>query len=303
MYKYELLRLLDDAEVQRKILKIVNEPNVFEEPQEEISETRQTISENLPAADDDAEKNSQRATDTERLLNALRGEYFKVKSDLAQSEQRIKNLDRQLQKASNENLRLNNSLEKAQQRARDFKEETLAWKNSCEDERQRAKDLQRELDAAQDKNSELEAQLQQRFARGWELFKKYPRVGAHARQLLQTGVFPHEDNFMSFICGGAQTNSLEKIWDVLRECVISGKQQDAEILWEVFEYCLELVNSSKAQPGYSILPVKEGDRFDFELHSEGSNSRAQGRISNIYLRGYCNDYNGKIIRKSIVQVS
>ena len=108
---------------------------------------------------------------------------------------------------------------------------------------------------------------------------------------------------MSFICGGAQSNSLEKIWDVLRECVISGKQQDAEILWEVFEYCLELVNSSKAQPGYSILPVKEGDRFDFELHSEGSNSRAQGRISNIYLRGYRNDYNGKIIRKSIVQVS
>ena len=290
MYKYELLRLLDDADFQKKFLKIVNE--------------------SLESFQVEKNSSPQRATNAESQLNALRGEYFKIKSDLALSEQRVKNLDKQLQKATDENSRLNDSLARTQQRARKFQEDALAWKDSCEDERQRAKDLQRDFDNVQGKiswleseNFELKAQNEQRFARGWQLFKKYPRVSAHARQLLQTGVFPHEDNFMSFICGGAQTNSLEKIWDVLRECVMSGKQQDAEILWEIFEYCLELVNSSKAQPGYSILPVKEGDRFDFELHSEGSNSRAQGRVSNIYLRGYRNDYNGKIIRKSIVQVS
>ena len=149
--------------------------------------------------------------------------------------------------------------------------------------------------------SDLEEQLQQRFARGWQLFQKYQSVGAHARQLLQ-GVFTH-DNFMSFICGGAQSESLETLWDVLRECVMNNRPQDAETLSEVFEYCLELVNSTKAQAGYSILPVNPGDRFDSDLHSEGPNSRAQGKISNVYLPGFRNDYNRRIIRKSIVQVS
>ncbi len=288
MTNYELLRLLDDPDVRKKILEIVNEPKIFPEAKGNFY----------------AEKNSatQQTTDTERLLNALRIEYFKLKSDFAQSEQRIKSLEKRLQSASNENARLDKSLAQTQQRARKFQEDAIAWQQSCEDEQQRAKNLQRELGDARDKISELKAQIEQQFPRGRELFQKYQRVGSHARQLLQTGVFPH-DNFMSFICGGAQTDSLEKIWDVLRECVVSGKQQDAEILWEVFEYCLELVNSSKAQPGYSILPVKIGDRFDSELHTEGANSRAQGRISNIYLPGYRNDYNGRIIRKSVVQIS
>ena len=349
MYKYELLRLLDDAEIQRKILKIVNEPNVFEEPQEETSETRQTINEEIPAPDDNAEKISaaQQATDTERLLNSLRGEYLKLRSDFAQSEQRIKSLERKLQTALNENSRLNKSLEQTQKRAQDkisrlesdfaqseqrvkeleqqiqtaqyknsrlenslsqseqsarsLQDKLKEWQGTFNREQQRAENLKRDLDDAQDKISELEEQLQQRFARGWELFKKYQRVGSHARQLLQ-GVFPRED-FMSFICGGAQINSLETLWDVLRECIMSNRQQDAEILWQIFEYCLELVNSSKAQAGYSILPVNVGDRFDSDVHSEGPGSRAQGKISNIYLLGYRNDYNGKIIRKSIVKVS
>ena len=84
---------------------------------------------------------------------------------------------------------------------------------------------------------------------------------------------------------------------------MNRRQQDAEILGEIFEYCLELVNASKAQASYSILPVNVGDRFDSDVHIEAPGSRAQGTVAAVYLPGYRNDYSGKIIRKSIVQVS
>ena len=193
---------------------------------------------------------------------------------------KISKLETELNNLRGENYRLKNELAKAQR---------------C------VQNLQRDLDAANDKISGLDSQLNERFSRGWELFRKYQLVGSHARQLLQ-GVFPRED-FMAFICGGAQVDSLGTLWDVLRECVMNRRQQDAQILSEVFEYCLELVNSSKAQASYSILPVNVGERFDSDVHSEAPGSRAQGKISVVYLPGYRNDYNGRIIKKSVVQVN
>lgn len=290
MNKYELLRWLDDPDLKEKIRQIVAEPKKFSEPEklpmpEKISSPKpdenlsrlemenRRLKDTLRAAE--LEKNS-----AQRQLDALRGENIQLKNSLSSSQQRIKDLE---------------------QSSRSFRSKLEEWQNTFTREQQRAKTLQRDLDDAQGKISELEAQLQQRFARGWERFQKYQHVGSHARQLLQ-GVFPRDD-FMSFICGGAQVNSLETLWDVLRECVMNNRPQDAETLSEVFEYCLELVNATKAQAGYSILPVKPGDRFDSDLHSEGPNSRAQGKISNVYLPGYRNDYNGRVIRKSIVQVS
>ena len=68
-------------------------------------------------------------------------------------------------------------------------------------------------------------------------------VNAHSRQILKAGVFTRDDNFMSFICGGAQTNSLETLWEVIKECIMSEQQQDAEILidWDSsFNSCINL---------------------------------------------------------------
>ena len=140
------------------------------------------------------------------------------------------------------------------------------------------------------------------FERGWELFQSYQRVSAHARQILKTGVFTRDNDFMSFICGGAQADSLKMLWDELKECVMSRRRDDAAILWSVFEYCVELVNASKPQAIYSILPTRAGDRFDADEHIGDSSGRAQGTITKVHLKGYKNIYNGEIIRKSIVHV-
>ncbi|MBR1580296.1 MAG: hypothetical protein IJ668_07345 [Selenomonadaceae bacterium] len=181
---------------------------------------------------------------------------------------------------------------------------------------QRSKKLMSEIEGLRAENRRLEQeksslqgtlkrvreQSAQRFERGWELFQRYQEVGAHARQILQTGVFAHEDDFTSFICGGAQPKSLATLWDVTNECMRSGRREDAEILWDIFEYCVELVNSTKEKDIYAILQVDEGDQFDSDFQTEGPRSRAQGKVIEVYLRGYRNNYNGDVIRKSVVRV-
>ncbi len=279
MTNYELLRLLDDAAVQRKILQIVNEPKNFSEPA--------TPSYESPALDE--------------KLSRLEKENSRLKNNLYEVQQRAKDLEQQLQNAQFRNSQLEKSLSQSELSSKNLQSKLAEWQKTFTREQQRNQSLQQDIDDAKLKISDLEEQLQQRFARGWQLFQNYQTVGAHARQLLQ-GVFTR-DNFTSFICGGAQSESLEKIWDVLRECVMSSRQHDAEILWEVFVYSLELVNSSRTQVSYSILPVNEGDRFDSEFHSEAPGSRAQGKISAVHLYGFRNDYNRRIIRKSIVQVN
>ena len=259
MSKDELLNLLDDKDVRRKIFKIIGASN----------------------------------DELEEKISALEKENFRLQNELHTLEEKNSALN-QFDSLRKENFYLKNTLSKAQQQNKNLQSDL--------------ENYQRELDVAQNKISrlrnsvdELHAQLENNFGRGRELFQNYQRVGANTRQLLK-GVFPRED-FMSFICGGAQTNSLETLWDVLRDCIMSGNRQDSEILREIFEYCLELVNSSKVKASYSILPVKVGDRFDSDFHTEAPNSRAQGKISAVYLPGYKNDYNGCIIKKSIVQVS
>ncbi len=268
MDKYELIYLLDDPEVREKILSVVNKRETSATPQN----------------------------------------FFRANDDVRRLKEQLRSVESELETLRAENSRLNNSLTQTQQRATKFQRDADTWKNSYDDAKRQAETYRQKFDDAQEKISrlensvdELKIKLRDGFARGQELFQKYQRVGAHARQILGTSVFVRDD-FTSFICGGAQTDSLEKIWDVLKSCVMSGNQNDAEILWEIFEYCLELVNASKSGKGFSILSVNVGDRFDSDIHSEGGAGRAQGKISVVCLPGFRNDYNGRIIRKSIVQV-
>ena len=240
MLKDDLLWLLDDEDVRRKISAIASGSKI--------------------SADNN--------------LQNFRVENYRLQSELSKADQREKNLQSKI-------FQLQSSLDDAQNSCRRLESKNSQLKKSCD---------------------ELQAQLDLQLGRGWQLFQDYQRLGWHPRQILQTGVFPH-NSFMSFICGGAQASSLETIWDVVREAVLGGDNSDAQILWQIFQYAVELVNSAKAQASYEILPVQAGDRFDSDFHVEGPNSRAQGSIAQIYLPGFKNTYNNRIIRKSLVRVS
>ena len=312
MNKNELLILLDDADVRGKILAIVNQQADDEhQPAETLQDDIETWQEELigehqrkdelqAEVDTWKEKFNDERLRAEVLQRELKNE--RKKTDKIQREVDTWKEKFNAERKRAERLKTDGDVwikqyEYQQGRTNELQGKLETWIKKFNDENDRADKLQEELDAAEDKLRTLED-----FAHGLEFFKKYQGVGSHARQLLK-GVFTRSNNFMSFICGGAQVDSLENIWDVWRECVMTDKQEDAEILGEVFMYCLELVNASKVQASYSILPVKVGDRFDSDIHVEGPGSLAQGRISAVYLPGYRNNYNRRIIRKSIVQVS
>lgn len=230
----------------------------------------------------------------------------KLKILLREQEAAIERLQESLKEEAGKNTRLQaekDEQQKAYEAAKikhaQEKAHLIREMESLQGEKQR---LEQRKNAMEKANQALQRQLDERFARGWELFERYQNVSEHTRQLLHNGVFTQESSFMSFICGGAQTASLDKLWEVLRDCIMRGQQNDAEILWDIFEYCLELVNASKTQAKYEILAVEEGDSFDPDCHTEGPDSKAQGTVRAIYLRGYRNTYGDKILKKSIVQV-
>ncbi len=279
--KAGLLFLLEDTDIQRKILEIVSIQR-----------------ENSAANPKDA---SDKISALESELRSVIDENESALNQLQKASEKILALESKLRDVTNEKNSALNQLQSA-------RVEIYQLKADLSKAAQREKNYLAESEELEKSNARLKnslAELQKKFAdfeRGWQLFQAYQRVGAHARQILDTGVFLR-NNFMAFICGGAQPNSLENIWDVTHECVLSGDTADADILWQIFEYSLELVNSARAQASYSILPVNVGDRFDSDFHAEGPNSRSQGYISAVYLRGFQNDYNRRVIRKSIVRVS
>ena len=321
----EILRIVKDG--KNNILNVVSGKDVVEnyKSENEFVGHKLDDSGNLPQTAEMSAKEIDSKLKTEN--NQLKAENHEMRDKIKQVQKtcfevqnHIKQVEEELKNKQNDIIRLNSSLENAQKQINDLQTESKDWEKKYKDEKRNiatvSKRFQEKIVSLQNKigqleennhylkenNESIQKQMEQRFPQGWELFEAYQNVNKHTKQILHNGVFTKEANFMSFICGGAQTSSLEKLWDALKECIMSGNEKDAQILWDIFEYCIELVNSSKTQATYEILPVTEGDKFDLEIHTEGPNSSAQGKVINIYLPGYRNTYNNKIIRKSIVQV-
>lgn len=321
----EILRIVKDGQscILNTMSKIKN-TNDCESKNKSMPPLSDTSVDVLQDAKDNAEKENRLLNNENNRLKAemgeMRNKLRQAQDECLNAQNHIQTMESELQDCRNKIIKMSGALEEANQQAYNLQTDNDKWKQAYQAEKRKSDTLsvklQNEINALKQDNQRLEqrkhslekaneslqSQMDQRFARGWELFEAYQNVDAHTKQLLHNGVFTQETNFMSFICGGAQTGSLEKLWDALKECIMYGQQKDAETLWDIFEYCIELVNSSKAQAKYEVLPSKEGDRFDPDIHTEGPNSLAQGKVLNVYLPGYQNTYNGKIIKKSIVQV-
>ena len=275
MTKSDLLRLLDDAEVQQKIF------NIAAGKDTPIFDNTKKISEQ--------EKISQLQSD----LQKARAEIYQLRHELALADNRVKN-------AQSKQLDAENSAREHKLRADQLNQTYQEKFDRLRKDKERVERRESQLESS---IAQLKEKLAERFGRGWNLFQEYRYLTGHARDILDASVFQRQDNFTAFICAAAQPNSLEIIWDTVKECVFIDQPRDADTIWKIFLYAVELVNSAKSRDIFEILPVDIGDRFDSDFHAEGPNSRAQGIVSKIFIAGYKNSYSGKILRKSIVQVS
>lgn len=237
-------------------------------------------------------------------LEKIEAAVKKQAADIKELQKSLQNAEQQKEKKTHdeEKLRMEKENQRLSGEVESLKEENQNLSGEVKDLQAKNQNLSGEVESLKKENHALQEQLDARFSRGWELFEAYRKVSEHTRQILHNGVFTQEASFMSFICGGAQLTALDRLWDALRDCVLRRQQDDVKILWDIFKYCLELVNASRTQAKYEILSVKVGDSFDSDCHSEGPNSKAQGIVRKVYLQGYRNTYSDRIMKKSIVQV-
>lgn len=191
-------------------------------------------------------------------------------------------------------------------------ETAAAWEKRCRELETLVDETEIEarqkIEAAERKCERLEAQKQQllqtlneRFARGHELYEALDGIDPYLRGLLK-GAVPRE-GFEAFIVGLAQDHSLPRLWEALREALRKqSSAEDCRTLWELFVYSVALVNAGKAQDIYVIEDVQVGDAFDVERHTLTSDSRAQGNITQVLLPGYRNTYRKTIEYKSLVKI-
>ena len=157
MNKYELLNLLNDSEVQRKILSIIN--------YEDESNAANMTDENqnfIPHADNSGNA-QEKINDLESVIENLKIQLQTITSEENSAVQRASNYDRQLQEARNEIFRLKNTLSKAEQRAKDLKFELEGINSDYQHSEKQIVDLQKRIDKLHD------------FERGWELFQQYQK--------------------------------------------------------------------------------------------------------------------------------
>ena len=159
--------------------------------------------------------------------------------------------------------------------------------------------VRREKASVERQRDKLQVDLAERFADGWELYQKFLSLEASARK--DSGLYA--ENFEAFICSGAQMKRLEGIWESALDSKRAGKIACAEIFWEVFAYCVRLVNAAQGDNIIEILNTQIGERYDTDKHStSGTNSSTQGVVREIILTGYRNNISRKIVRKSNVRV-
>ena len=145
-------------------------------------------------------------------------------------------------------------------------------------------------------------QLARRFGKGWELFELYNsnQLSDETRDQMQA-VILHPDNFEAFICSCADDENFEKFWDIMSECIISGRRNDIKVLFPIFSYALDLCNETQSEKIYEVLLVEEGESFD-SYSQRAIGEWNQGYIKDVLLPGYKNIFTDEIKRKSLVKL-
>ena len=115
------------------------------------------------------------------------------------------------------------------------------------------------------------------------------------------GIFKNE-TYENFIACGCQKENINTLWEFIKSRISKDKYDQLDDLNKIFIYFIECYNSISNTPTLSIQTVEIGDIFDTSLHIRDQNSKSSGKITNIYLFGYQNAINKKIMNKSIVRV-
>ena len=174
-------------------------------------------------------------------------------------------------------------------------------RNSFEQQLEQEKQAhQSEVKRLEEEINSLKADISQRFPDGWHLYQKFLALPSEDRERVAS--YLYSSDFTAFITSGSQLGSLESIWTKTLEAKRNGSGA-AETMWDVFRYCVRLVNAARGKELIRVLEPNIGDKYDSNKHStSGTDSAAQGTVKEVILPGFQNLVKKQIVQKSNVRV-
>lgn len=138
------------------------------------------------------------------------------------------------------------------------------------------------------------------FGRFYSMLEVYDNLSENHKNALK-GIFK-EDTPDSWIAAGVQPDNIDSLWEYTRMQIMNRKYKELEGLGSLVYYFLDLYNSTRSTPIFTLQEVSAGDMFDVDSHIRTSDSKAAGRISQVYLYGYVNVNTDTVIKRSVVMV-
>lgn len=265
--------LNESAEVQQAILSIINND-------------KKVIREANTALNAGSERLGVLRSENDDLISenkSLKKQLESIRSDNNQLKQKNKSLEQELKEGVNEIYTLKNTL---------LEKEKIIAAHDAE-----TGELNSQIKAFHDELLKYKRSIGDLVL----LYEKYLKLSANTKERLSNIIC--SDNLIGFIVSCSDFKNLEELWDYNKSLIMSGSNNnELTVLKEVFDIFFKAYNSSSKNPRYAYDDTKENDLFDDDLHVKAKNSKVQGKISAVLLRGYRSAVTSNPIKKSVVMV-
>lgn len=221
--------------------------------------------------------------DIRKALRKISDDDISVKRSDENSEKQVKELCKTIKKLTEEKQKLKEEKEELEQENKTLKSEVKTLNSSkikLEDELENQKDAMRPY---------LKAEM---------VYRNFCTLNKDIRSALANTI--NDSDAVSFIISGCALEKFDSLWQYIKFSMDRLTEEENRILQQTFRFFFESYNNCSGE--YSLLDTKQGQAFDTEFHSKGSNSLSAGDISEVLLQGYKDINSGRIIEKSIVRV-
>ena len=152
------------------------------------------------------------------------------------------------------------------------------------------------------KRETLRNEMDNMFGGCRQIFDAYTNEVTMYTKPMLSEVMRHDEDYEAFIVSLANEKCLPVLWDTMRDCVMKGRYEDKDILWQMFELAVRLVNKTHTKPVFDILHTEIGDEMKWDEHSPMQGSNHRGVVKEVVLDGYINRYINKIMRRALVSI-
>lgn len=238
--------------------------------------------------------------------NQTQVNIMSYKNEITKLTEQLQHANSELETIKSKNGLLKNKvdeLEKKLENERSGSQKTLSEKHALEKHIRDLNNTNQNLSSELTSTHKLLENLKGAFEKPINYLNMYRRVSESVRDGLSDIIC--DKNEILFIASCTSADNLRKIWEYTKEIISideDNKQDDIDILKNIFDYFFEVYNNSLPEPIYKRDNVMIDDEYDDEKHIRSRNSITSGYIKEILLRGYYSINTEKAICKSVVRI-